>query len=53
MKDLINFICKERVAVYTTTTLKLANIFIKNLPTITNTLFNTPKVAFQQPYRQC
>ncbi len=53
MINLSNFIWKERAAVYTTTALKVANIFIKNFLTVTNTFFNTPKVAFQQPYRQC
>lgn len=53
MKDLINFIWKERAAVYTTTALKFANLFIKKFPTVTNTVFNTPQGAFQQLYRQC
>ena len=37
---------KKRAAVYTTTASNDANLFIKNLLTLTNTLFNTPKVAY-------
>ena len=39
-------IWKEKAAVYTTTALNNANLFIKNLLTLTNTIFNTPKVAY-------
>lgn len=37
---------KKRAAVYTTTASNDANLFIKNLLTLTNTIFNTPKVAY-------
>lgn len=39
-------IWKKRAAVYTTTAPNHANLFIKNLLTLTNTIFNTPKVAY-------
>ena len=46
------FICKKRTAVYTTTALKVPNFFVIFLPTIIDTLINTPQGAFQQPLRR-
>ena len=42
----VTFFWKKRAAVYTTTAPNDANLFIKNLLTLTNTFFNTPKVAY-------
>lgn len=46
MIKMCKIIWKQRAAVYTTTALYFANLFIVNLLTILNTLFNTPKVAY-------
>ena len=46
MIKMCKIIWKQRAAVYTTTAPYFANLFIKNLPTILNTIFNTPKVAY-------
>lgn len=45
IKSWIN-VWKEKAAVYTTTALNNANLFINNLLTLTNTIFNTQKVAY-------
>ena len=46
------FTCKKETAVYTTAAPYDANLFFKTFRKLINLLFNTPQVAFQQPWRR-